>query len=81
MTEDGDAVQATGELQTGPQTDDLDNGSVRVVLDVSDPVASLGVKTNKVSVEADGKVSEELADHLWHELHIDIDDYDIEVFD
>jgi len=65
-----------------PQNEELDNGAVRVVMDISDPVTDLGIKTDRVSVEASGsKVSEELAQHLWDELLIDVDDHDIGVFD
>ncbi len=69
-------------VEREPQNEELDNGSVRVVMDISDPVTDLGIKTDKVSVEASGsKVSEDLAQHLWDELFIDVDDYDIGVFD
>ncbi|WP_373189955.1 hypothetical protein [Halolamina sp.] len=74
--ESGDTV-----VQREPEVDDLNNGAVRIVIDVSDPVTDLGIRTDNVSVEADGKVSEELAEHLWDELFLDVDDFGIGVFD
>lgn len=69
-------------LTREPETEDLNNGAVRVVLDIADPVASLGIVTETVSVEADGSpVTDALAEHIWDELLLDVEEHDIEVWD
>ena len=68
-------------MQREPDVEELNNGAVRVVLDIADPATSLGIVTDTVSVEADGPVTEDLMDHIWDELLIDVTDYDIEVFE
>jgi len=74
------AKQATEMLHSEPENEEMDNGAVRVVLDISDPVMDLGIKTETVSVESEGGITEELAEHIWDELLIDVDDHDIKVF-
>lgn len=74
-----DAEQA---LSPEPDADGSNNGAVRVVVDISDPVTSIGIRTDRVSVEAEGSwVSPELADHLHREMLLDVEDHGIEVFD
>ena len=68
-------------MQREPDVEELNNGAVRVVLDIADPATSLGIVTDTVSVEADGPVTEDLMAHIWNELLIDGTDYDIEVFE
>lgn len=79
---DSDSDNDGTALEREPEVEDLNNGAVRVVLDISDPVTDLGIKTEKVSVEAEGsKVTDELAEHIWNELLIDVEDHGIGVFD
>ena len=80
LSESNDA-RLRGEVEKKPDVDQLTNGEVRVVLDISDPVTDLGIRTDKISVESNGKISDELAEHIWNELLIDVSDHDIEVFD
>jgi len=70
-----------GEVEQTPDVDDLTNGEVRIVIDVSDPVTDLGIRTERVSVESNGKVSEELAQHIWDEYLFSVEEEGVEVFD
>ena len=76
MTEQQEAA-----LDRTPNVDDLTNGEVRIVIDVSDPVTDLGIRTERVSVESNGKVSEELAQHIWDEYLFSVEEEGVEVFD
>jgi len=78
--DDGSERSATEMLHSEPENEEMDNGAVRVVLDISDPVMDLGIKTETVSVESEGGITEELAEHIWDELLIDVDNHDIKVF-
>lgn len=64
-----------------PQVDALTNGEVRLVIDVSDPVTDLGIHSEPVSVESNGKVSDELAEHIWDEYRIAVHEHGIGVFE
>lgn len=69
-------------IQRGPEEEELNNGAVRMVIDCSDPVAETGIRTEKVSVEADQSViSEELAEYIDWEFSADVEDHGIEVDD
>ena len=76
-----DDEQDADDVDRTPSVDDLTNGEVRIVIDVSDPVADLGVRTERVSVESNGKVSEELAQHIWDEYLFSVEEEGVEVFD
>jgi hypothetical protein len=84
MSESDDSTDASCNEQNAvgiePDPDELDNGAVRLVLDVYDPVTSLGIVTERESVEVAGsQVSADLADHLWAEHGIDVEEHDIKV--
>lgn len=65
---------------SGDTPDYLNNGMVTLKLAVGDPVTDLGIRTDRVEVEFEKSfVTSELADHLWYEYNIDVDDYDVEV--
>lgn len=68
-------------VDRAPSVDDLTNGEVRIVIDVSDPVADLGIRTERVSVESNGKVSKELAQHIRDEHLFSVEEEGVEVFD
>lgn len=63
-----------------PDVEQRHNGAVRIVLDISDPVMDMGIRTDTVSVECSGSlVTESLADHIWDELLVNIEEYGIQV--
>lgn len=56
------------------------NGKVTVTLEISDPVSQLGVETRLLEFESEKSfVSKRLADHIWNELLIDVEDHGVEV--
>lgn len=68
------------EISRDPDVDELNNGAVRIVLDISDPVMDPGLRTDRVSIASEQSiVTEELAEHLQTTLHIDITEHDVEV--
>lgn len=61
-------------------TDSTNNGQVTIELTITDEVMNLGILTELISIESEKSfVTDELADHLMHEYHIDVEEHGIEI--
>lgn len=67
-------------LQDEP-TDNLNNGQVTLELTITDEVSGLGILTELTGFEATNGVTEELAEHIWDEYRIDVEEHGVEIYD
>lgn len=68
------------EQETLEPTDKRTNGTVTLKIEVSDPVMERGIETRLIGFDMKGSiVTERLADHIWDEYYIDVEEYGAEV--
>jgi hypothetical protein len=67
-------------MQELESTDKSTNGTVTLTLEVSDPVVDLGIETRLLDFDMEGSlVTEELAEHIWSEYNIDVEEHGAEI--
>lgn len=67
-------------MEVTEPTDEMTNGTVTLELELSDPVGKAGIETRLLELESEKSfVTGQLAEHLWCELGIDVEQHDIDV--
>jgi len=69
-------------MQETEPIDKMTNGTVTLTLEISDPVTELGIETRLLDYDMEGSlVTEELAEHIWNEYGIDVEEHGAEIAD
>ena len=69
-------------MQESEPTEKMTNGTVTLTLEVSGPVTDLGIETRLLDFDMEGSlVTEELAEHIWSEFGLDVEEHGAEIAD
>lgn len=67
-------------MSTAEPTEKSTNGTVTLEIEVSDPVMERGIEARTLDVDIEGSlVTEQLAEHIWDEYHIDVEEHGAEI--